>query len=172
MTTKYFWYYHLYQYVSDFDDFCAIQNFILCASKHQNPIHIDDVEGIKLNPSSFYGFVIWRVYDSLKKDVKIFVIVKILISRYQRNAVLPNAEATECQLILLLPPTVSTRNDTTIIKFPCILIYMQHQKYHNEPSRDMNFKPKNDLNLTKNYRILKIWTGNLCKILCFFDWNQ
>ena len=57
------------QYLSVFYDLGTILKPFLRAIEwyqdHQNPISIDDEEGAKLIPSSFDGFLIRRIYDSL-----------------------------------------------------------------------------------------------------------
>ena len=57
------------QYLSDFNDLGAIlKPFLRAIDWHQDhkiPISIDDEDGAKLIPSSFDGFLIRRVFDSL-----------------------------------------------------------------------------------------------------------
>ena len=59
------------QYLSDFNDLGTIlkplKRAIEWYQDHKNPISIDDEEGCKLIPSSFDGFLIRRLLDSLNK---------------------------------------------------------------------------------------------------------
>ena len=63
-----------HHYKSDFDVFIVILKRLKEAfewhKNHQNPIHIDGVDGIKFIPSSFDGFDVRRAFDFLIKDLQ------------------------------------------------------------------------------------------------------
>ena len=64
------------QYLSDFNDLGTIlkplKRAIEWYQDHKNPISIDDEEGAKLIQSSFDGFLIRRVFDSLNVGLHIW----------------------------------------------------------------------------------------------------